>query len=281
MSAAKPYIFATLGIGLLVAMDGVVKELMLTLPFLQALFIRFASGACVAFLVLLVTRPPMPDAISIRANLLRVPLVVLTASTFFFSVRELPLAEAIALSFLSPIFVAILGLLLLKERVDRRIVLALAFGFAGMGAMLAPKLAQGVTGSTLGVASALASAVFYALNLVLLRKIAQRDPPPVIVAFQATGPAILLAVPAWLVWQPLSARHLMLAAVTGVLAVAGHLLVTRAYALATAARVASSEYTGLVWAALIGFMLFGETPGMPTFLGTALIVLGAMVVARR
>jgi S-adenosylmethionine uptake transporter len=207
--------------------------------------------------------------------------VVLTASTFFFSVRELPLAEAIALSFLSPIFVAILGLVLLKERVDRRIILALAFGFAGMAAMLAPKLSQGVTGSTLGVASALASAVFYALNLVLLRKIAQRDPPSVIVAFQATGPALALALPAWLVWQPLSTRHLMLAALTGVLAVAGHLFVTRAYALATAARVASSEYTGLVWAALIGFMLFGETPGVPTFIGTALIVLGAMVVARR
>jgi drug/metabolite transporter (DMT)-like permease len=279
MNAAKPYILATLGVGLLTGMDGVVKELMLNLPFIQAVFLRFAAGSMVALGVLAAMRPAMPDATSIRANLLRVPLVVLTASTFFLSVRELPLAEAIALSFLSPIFVAILGLVMLKERVDRRIIMALGFGLAGMMVMLAPKLAEGGSGSTLGVMVALAAAMFYALNLILLRKIAQRDPPPVIVAFQSVGPALVLAIPAIMVWQPLSTRHLVLSMCAGLLAVAGHLLITRAYALANAARVAPSEYSALIWAALIGFMLFGEVPGLYTFLGTALIVFGAMAVA--
>jgi S-adenosylmethionine uptake transporter len=123
--------------------------------------------------------------------------------------------------------------------------------------------------------------VFYAFNLVLLRQLAQRDPPNVIVAFQNAGPALVLAIPAALVWQPLSARHFMLVVLSGVLAVAGHLFITRAYALATAARVASSEYSALLWAALIGFLLFGEMPGLYTFLGAGLIVLGAMAVARR
>ncbi len=281
--SARPILYATLGIGLLTAMDGVVKELMQTLPFIQAVFLRFAAGACVALGVLAVTRPRLPDARGIRANLLRVPLVVLTATSFFLSVRELPLAEAIALSFLSPVFVAAMGLVLLKERVDRRILMALAFGFAGMAVMLAPKLGGGslASGSWLGVVAALGSAVFYALNLVLLRSIAQRDAPPVIVAFQNTGPALVLALPALLVWQPVSQRHFLLAALGGVLAVAGHLFVTRAYALAHAARVAPSEYTALIWAALIGFTLFGERPGLETFLGAGLIMAGAFAVARR
>jgi S-adenosylmethionine uptake transporter len=281
MSAARPYLLGTIGIGLLTAMDGVVKELMLALPLMQAVFLRFAAGGLVALAVLAALRPRLPDARGIRANLLRVPLVVLTASTFFLSVRELPLAEAIALSFLSPVFVALMGLALLRERIDRRILLALGFGFAGMMVMLAPKLAGGVSGSTLGVAAALGSAVFYALNLVLLRKLAQRDAPPVIVAFQNGGPALVLAIPALMVWQPLSPRLLALAALAGALAVAGHLLVTRAYALANAARVAASEYTALIWAALIGFLLFAERPGLHTFLGAGLIVLGAMAAARR
>ncbi|MGL4728907.1 MAG: EamA family transporter, partial [Bosea sp. (in: a-proteobacteria)] len=99
--------------------------------------------------------------------------------------------------------------------------------------------------------------------------------------FQNAGPTLVLAIPALLVWQSVSLRHLMLALLGGVLAVAGHLLITRAYALANAARVASSEYTSLIWAALIGFTLFGEVPGLYTFLGAGLIVFGAMAVARR
>lgn len=282
-----PYLHATLGIGLLTAMDGVVKELMRGHPFVQAIFLRFAAGALVSALVLAVMRPAFPKRPSLIANLLRVPLVVLTASTFFFSVKELPLAEAIALSFLSPVFVALFGIVLLREHLDRRIVAALGFGLAGMAVMLVPRIGGGLsgmpvmTGSTIGVIAALAAALFYALNLILLRRIAQNEHPAIIVAFQNAGPALILAIPAMMVWQPLSPRDLWLCLAGGVLAVGGHLFITRAFALATAARVATTEYTALIWASLIGFMMFGEMPGLETYLGAALIICGAMAVSRR
>jgi drug/metabolite transporter (DMT)-like permease len=281
VSRFKPYVYATLGIGLLTAMDGVVKELMLTLPFAQAVCLRFAMGSVVALAVVAMVHPPRPSRASISANLWRVPLVVATASTFFFSVKELPLAEAIALSFLSPLFVALFGLLLLKEHVDRRIVIAIGFGLAGMLVMLSPKLAAGITGSTPGVIAALAAAVFYALNLILLRKIAQSEHGTIIVAFQNVGPAALLAIPALMVWQPVSLQLWGLALLGGVLAVSGHLLVTRAFALATAARVATTEYSALIWASLIGFVAFGEQPALVTYLGAAFIIAGAWTVSRR
>ncbi len=281
MNHLKPYIYATLGIGLLTAMDGVVKELMRSLPFIQAVCLRFAMGSVVALAVVAIMRPPMPTRGSVHANLWRVPLVVATASTFFFSVRELPLAEAIALSFLSPLFVALFGLLLLKEHVDRRIMIAIGFGLVGMMVMLSPKLAAGITGSTPGVVAALAAAVFYALNLILLRKIAQSEHGTIIVAFQNAGPAALLAIPALLVWQPVSLELWGLAFLGGLLAVSGHLLVTRAFALATAARVATTEYTALIWASLVGFVAFGEVPALVTYLGAAFIIAGAWTVSRR
>jgi drug/metabolite transporter (DMT)-like permease len=279
----RPYIHATCGIGLLTAMDGVVKELMLALPFAQSVFLRFGAGTLISILMLAVVRPPRPRRASIWANLARVPLVVLTASTFFLSVKELPLAEAFALAFLSPVFVALFGLVLLREHVDRRIVMALGFGLAGMAVILAPRFQEGsvASGSALGVAAALSAAVFYALNLILLRRIAQSEHPAIIVAFQNAGPALVLAIPAALVWQPMGWHLVGLSLAGGILAVAGHLMLTSAFSMATAARVATTEYTGLIWASIIGFALFGEVPGLGTWAGAALILCGAVVVSRR
>jgi drug/metabolite transporter (DMT)-like permease len=124
--------------------------------------------------------------------------------------------------------------------------------------------------------------VFYALNLILLRKIAQNEHPTIIVAFQNAGPALILAVPALLAgWQPVSADLWLIALIGGVIGVAGHIMLTRAFALATAARVATTEYTGLIWASALGYAFFGEEPGLYTYLGAALIIFGALTVARR
>ncbi len=287
MSNARPYVLAITGIGLLTAMDAVVKELMLALPFAQAVFLRFAGGSLVATVLLAIMRPPLPTRASIIANLVRVPLVVLTASTFFFSVKMLPLAEAFAIAFLSPVFVALFGIVLLKEHVDRRIVVALGFGLAGMAVILAPRISAGApvsaaaTDTMAGVVAALVAALFYALNLILLRRIAQNEHPAIIVMFQNGGPALLLAIPALLVWQPVSSSQLLLCLIGGLLAVSGHVLLTKAFAIATAARVATTEYTGLVWASVLGFAVFGEVPGLATYLGAALIICGAVVVSRR
>lgn len=118
------------------------------------------------------------------------PVVILTAGSFFYSVSVLPLAEALTLSFLAPVFVALLGALILKERLDGRILQALGFGLAGMLVMVWPRLQGGVTGAELGVAAALFSAVSYAFNLILLRRIAVKEHPAIIVLFQNAGPAL-------------------------------------------------------------------------------------------
>ena len=272
---------AALGIALLTVMDAVVKGQMQQHGFLLALFMRFAMGGLAALLVLAIARPPRPTRASLAGNLIRVPLVVLTAGSFFYSISVLPLAEALTLSFLAPVFVALLGALLLRERIDSRVLQALGFGLAGMLIMVWPRLQGHVTGAGLGVAAALLSAVSYAFNLILLRRIATREHPVVIVAFQAVGPAILLAFPAWQVMQPMGWRDLAAYGLAGVLGVAGHLLLTSAYARAPAAKLAAIEYTALIWASLLGFVFFAEVPLYTTFAGAVLIVAGAIAVSRR
>lgn len=272
---------AALGIALLTAMDAVIKGQMQHHSFLLALFMRFAMGGVAALAVVAVARPRLPTRESLVGNLLRVPLVVVTAGSFFYSVSVLPLAEALTLSFLAPVFVALLGGLLLKERIDARILQALGFGLAGMLIMVWPRLQGHVSGAGLGVAAALFSAVSYAFNLILLRRIATREHPTVIVAFQAVGPAVVLAIPALQVFEPMSWRDLGAYASAGVLGVAGHLLLTSAYARAAAARLAAIEYTALIWASLLGFIFFAEVPLYTTLAGAVLIVAGAVAISRR
>lgn len=274
-------LLAVLGIALLTGMDAVVKGQMQQHPFIVALFMRFAAGSVFALAAVAITRPPAPTRASVMGNLARVPVVVMTAGSFFYSVSVLPLAEALTLSFLAPVFVALMGTLMLGERLDRRILQALGCGLAGMLVMVWPRLQGEVSGAGLGVAAALFSAVTYAFNLVLLRRIAMRERPAVIVLFQNAGPALCLAIPAFLYAVPLSGADLVAYALAGALGVAGHFLLTTAFARAPASRLAPIEYTALIWASLLGWLLFAEVPPWTTYAGALLIVAGAVAVSRR
>ncbi len=276
-----PVALAALGILLLTGMDAVLKEMMRTHPVVVAVFCRFLTGGLVSLVALAWLKPPAPSRDEIRANLIRVPLVVATAGSFFLAISLLPLAEAISLSFLAPCFIAILGVVWLGERPDRSILLALACGLGGMAIMLWPKLESGLSGSALGVGAALFSAFAYAVNIILLRQLAVRQHPATIVAFQNIGPAVLMLPFAVWLWSTPSLRDWIMLFVAGVLAVGGHLLLTYAFSKADASRLAPTEYTSLVWAALIGFLFFAEVPTPYTFAGAALIVMGSLALARR
>ncbi|WP_376988440.1 DMT family transporter [Bosea sp. R86505] len=277
----SPALRALLGIALLTVMDAVIKAQMQEHPFILALFMRFAMGGVCALVVLAIARPPAPTRASVIGNSVRVPVVVLTAGSFFYSISVLPLAEALTLAFLAPVFVALLGGVLLKEKMDARIWQALGFGVAGMLVMVWPRLQGQVSGAGLGVAAALFSAVTYAFNLILLRRIALKEHPAVIVAFQNCGPALLLAVPAALAFVPLSAADLLIYLAAGALGVAGHLTLTSAFARAEASRLAPLEYTALIWASLLGYAFFDEVPLITTYAGAVLIVAGAIAISRR
>jgi S-adenosylmethionine uptake transporter len=278
---AGPALRAVVGIALLTAMDAVVKAQMQAHPFIVALFMRFAMGGLCALVVLAIVRPPAPTRASLIGNAIRVPVVVLTAGSFFYSLSVLPLAEALTLAFLAPVFVALLGGLLLKERMDSRILQALGFGIAGMLVMVWPRLQGHVSGAGLGVAAALFSAVTYAFNLILLRRIAMKEHPAIIVAFQNCGPALVLAIPAALSFVPMTAKDLLVYLAAGALGVAGHLTLTSAFARAEASRLAPLEYTALIWASLLGYFVFGEVPLITTYAGAVLIVAGAIAISRR
>ncbi len=274
---------AIAGIALLSAMDAIIKGVAARYPVAEVAFMRFAVGTLVMAGLLAIARPGRPSRETLVVNGGRAILVVATATSFFYALSTLPLAETLALAFLAPVFIAVFGAIILGERIDRRIAGALAAGFAGMLVIVSAKAGGGTLGGTAlsGAIAAVLSAVTYALSMVLLRARAAKDPVVTIVALQNGVPALILAVPAAFVWVPPSGADAALFLAVGGLGVAGHLLLARAFAKAPAARLAPLEYTGLVWAVLLGLAFFGEVPTLATLAGAALIVGGALAASRR
>jgi len=264
-------------------MDALIKSMTPRYPTFQIAFMRFSSGLLWASLVLAILRPGWPSRETVFYNTTRSVLVVMTATSFFFALGQLPLADAVALSFLSPMFIALFGAIFLKERIDTGIVLALVAGFCGMLLIAGGRIGSGDygEGALLGTVACVLSAVTYALNLVLLRSRAQRDALSIIVWFQNMGPALLLAPAAAFVWTPLISEDLALLALIGLLGVSGHFLLALAFARAEAARLAPIHYVTLAWGVLFGYLLFADLPGLTTIAGAGLIVLGTIATHRR
>jgi drug/metabolite transporter (DMT)-like permease len=283
-SAAPPpltrvVLLAVAAEGLLTLMDALIKALSARYPVLQIAFLRFGFGLIGAALYAAWSRPGLPTREALLYNGVRALIIVVTAVTFFFALARLPLADAIALSFISPVLTALFGVALLGERFDWRIAAALAGGFAGMLLIVGGKVGgAGLSGEVLiGAAAVVLSAIGYALNIVVLRHRATRDPLSQIVLFQNLGPALLLALPVLWVWTPLNLADSLVFALLGTLGVTAHTMLAHAFARIEAARLAPVGYVTLVWGVLFGFVFFAELPGLATLAGAALIVLGALV----
>jgi drug/metabolite transporter (DMT)-like permease len=296
-SGPLPMLVAAAAIFLLSVMDAVIKGLSSTYGTLQIVHMRYLGGAAVSFLVVLALRSAWPSWRSIRANAVRALFMITTALSFFYSVSVLPLAEAVALSFMAPLFMALIARWLLGEPIRRSILIALLLGLSGVALILQSKISLGVLdGRTVsGLVAALTSAVAYAFAMVLVRRQTATDSVEIITFLSATlGWLLLLPVTAFVTafgpgigipareyaFVSIAPADIALIASLGILGTGGHLLLTWAYARANAARLAVLEYTAFIWAGVIGVVLFKETPSVWTFAGTALIIAGCLVAAR-
>jgi drug/metabolite transporter (DMT)-like permease len=269
--------------GLLTLMDAMIKVLSPRYPTLEIAFLRFAFGMVGAVIYAAWMRPGWPTRDATLYNGLRAALVVLTATSFFYALSLLPLADAIAMSFISPVLTALMGALLLGERLDWRIAAALASGFLGMLLIVGGRLGSAGLGPEMliGAAAVLFSAVAYALNIIVLRHRATRDPLAQIILFQNAGPTLILLLPALWVWVTPTLADFAQFAICGTLGVVAHTMLAHAFARIEAAKLAPVVYVTLVWGVLLGFLFFGELPDLATFAGAVLIVAGTLITQKR
>lgn len=277
-----PFAAVLAGIAVFTLMDAAMKSASSVAGVFSALLLRNLIGTAMMAGPWLASRRGWPAWAVLRLHLMRSTLVAGMAALYFYGLVRVPMAEAIALSFIAPLIALYLAALLLGERVRRGALLASLLGFAGVVVIAAARLASGApeTRAADGIAAVLASAVLYAGNLVLQRRQAQLADPVEIASFQnALVALILLLLAPWLfVPPPLHAlADIALAALTACVAL---LLLSWGYARAETQRLLPIEYTAFFWSALLGWWWFGEPLGIATVAGAVLIVGGCLLALR-
>ncbi len=284
-SDALALLCAALAAASFISMDGVIKLLSPRFDALQLSFFRFAGGSVFAIALWLYKRSPLPDRSAWRLHIVRSALLLCSLLAYFFALTQLPLVQAVTISYLAPIFVAVLAIPVLKERPAGSIWIALAAGLSGVLISVLPEMRANLSGAPdthlLGMVSAAAAAVSFAGVMLLARRQSGIDSIWTILLVQSVLPLLLLAVPALWRWQPTRTSDIALILLTGGLGTLGLLCLTYAFTRLEASRVAPLEYSGLVWATLLGYLLFGELPTPTTLASAALIVSGCLLLLRR
>lgn len=277
-----PFLVACIGIAIFAGMDAIMKGLVLTIGTYNAMLWRSIANVGFSGSLFLVRRDPPPTRPALRLHLLRGVLIAPMAVAFFWGIGRVPLAEAVAVSFIAPLIALYLAAVLLGEKIGREAIIASVMGIGGVAVIVAAKFQGDYSPDALwGIAAILGSAVLYAWNLILQRQQAQIASPFEIALFlNLTVAAIMLvAAPFWAVVPPMSAVPGILGA--ALCATVSVLLLSWAYARAEAQVLLPVEYTAFVWAALMGWLFFDEQLTAATLIGTALIVAGCIIAARR
>ncbi|PRD46000.1 EamA family transporter [Phyllobacterium phragmitis] len=214
-------------------------------------------------------------------------LIGVSAMSFsFFALTRLPLPEAIAINYASPLFVVVFSAILLHETVRIYRWSAVVIGLVGVMVILWPRLSVFSSGQlgmdeTLGALSALTGAVLSAIAMLLVRRLVQTErTPTIVIYFSLTSTIIgLLTLPfGWVMPTPAQALMLIGAGFAGGIA---QIFLTQCYRYAEMSTIAPFEYTSMLLGLAIGYLVFGDVPTMQMIIGgTVVIGAGIFIIYR-
>jgi drug/metabolite transporter (DMT)-like permease len=254
--------------------DTIAKYLSGGLPIVEFIWIRYVlfliMAACLVRRRSILPRNP-------RLQITRGLCVVGSSILFVYGVRQMTMAQATTISFLSPLLITILSIPLLGETVGPRRWAAVAVGMLGMLVVVRPGLGGFQPAALFGVASAFC----WALALIITRKISNSDTPQTTVLWSAgIGTAVLsMILPFQAIWP--TPKQLGLSLVLGVLASGGQWVVILAHRIAPASLLAPFFYSQLLWVSVLGFLVFGNLPDIWTIVGATIIAASGLYTAHR
>lgn len=273
---------ACAAVGSYAAMDVFMKRLSIDVGAYSAVLWRSGAGVVMSGAIFLGRGGRWPGREALRLHALR----GLTAGTsvlfFFWGLARIPMAKGVALTFLAPLIAIFLAAAMLGERIRRAAVWGSLIAGAGVLVIAAGEAAaQASTDSVLGALAVFVASIFYALSLVYLRQQAQAADPIEVTLFTGLvmGGMLLPGAPFLSGWP--DGGHAPFVVAAAVLGTVSSIGFAWAYAQAEAQVLAPVEYTAFVWAALFGWLAFGELVTAYTMGGTVLIVLGCLYAVRR
>jgi drug/metabolite transporter (DMT)-like permease len=218
-----------------------------------------------------ILRAPRPGL-----QLARVAFGTLETACFYWAVTTLPLVSVMTYYLAAPLYVAAIAPFLLGERLTRDRWLAVILGFQGVLLVLQPSAET----LTLPAIVAIVGSGLYA-GLMLSTRMLKGTSATSLIVWQTAGALVFGAALAPIGWVQPSARDFALLSLLGVVAMAAHILVAQSLRIAPAAVVAPFQYTLIVWAALFGWLFFGEWPTLMMLAGTVVIVASGLYLLWR
>lgn len=278
-----PLLAALLGVACLSLMDAFMKGASLAVGAYSAALLRAVIGAGIMLPVWAVAglRRPPPKAMNLHAE--RGVVSCFMALTFFYALTKLPIAETIAISFVAPLIALYLARILLGEEIRPTAIWGSVLGFCGTIVIVWGRLGRSDLDqdALLGLGAITVSALLYAYNFIVIRRQSVLAGPAEIAFFHSFVTAVILGAVAPLFFVNPDATVLSHTGAAAALTVAGSMAIAWAYARAEAQYLVPMEYSGFLWASLFGWVFFREAPAPATILGTALIVAGCLIAARR
>ncbi len=271
--------YAVLAIILYSFLDGTAKWLVTVAPILQIVAIR-------SLFVLLALSPAVWRAGGVSAlatakpwrHLARIGTSFAAILMFFESLRHLPLATCIAISFAAPLFMTAASVVLLRERVGIHRWSAVCVGFIGVLIIARPDGEGLYTWAALLV---IASSLFFALSQICVRWLAETETDLRILISQNLGLLLLSTAALPFVWQPVPWTTVAGIAVMAILLILAQLFTVKAFRAAPVGVVAPFQYTELLWAALIGTALGDPWPEFHVWIGATIVVASGLYVLWR
>ena len=210
-------------------------------------------------------------------HVLRATLELMGMLCFFYALSVTPLAQIAALGFATPIFTTILAMCFLKERVGIRRWAAILFGFSGT----LVTLQLGTSALSTGALVMLLSTVFLAFVLLLVKVLSRTDSSITIISYSNILMLPMSFVAALFFWQWPDWPQLMWLIILGIVSSAAGFMDTQGLRLAETHVVMPLEFLKLIWAALLGYVLFSEIPDIYTWVGGSMIFVSAVYIAIR
>jgi len=240
-------------------------------------FFRFFLGLVIILPYIIKKKDTVLKTTHLKQHFLRAILGLPAMLLYFSALVLLPIEKLTAISFVVPLIVTVLAVFFLGEKIYIYRTLALLLGFSGMLVIIRP----GFVDISIGVYMVLFSALLWSINIIITKKISKDDSAITILAYQSIFMSLLSFFIVLFFWEMPSLKtfiYLILAAMCGTVL---HLALNHAFKLVDVSMTQPYSFLNLVFASIIGYFVFNETPDLYTWVGALIIFVGVLIISYR
>ncbi|MEO3470536.1 DMT family transporter [Roseomonas sp. CAU 1739] len=272
---------------LFTVMSAIIKGVSDHIHFIELMFFRSAFALPVMFAIAARRHDwSMLRTKRLNAHVVRAFTGTMAQGCSFFALTVLPLAEQTSLSYTTPLFVTILSIPVLGEKVGIHRWSAVLLGFVGI---LVIALGEGAfqggaapsTIAQIGMAAAVVQGLWSAVTTLLVRSLSATESSTTIVLWQSVLMTAFTLVALPFFWTTPSLTELLLLVLIGLIGGVAQILLTEAYASAQVSALGPYSYTSILWSVAIGWVVFSDAPSLSTIAGAALIVVSGLYILHR